>query len=30
MGDDFSNQTLPEDAPATPMTITRWIEISVP
>jgi len=30
MGNDFSNQTLPEDAPATPMTVSRWLEVAVP
>ncbi len=30
MGNDFSNQTLPQDVPATPMVVSRWLEISVP
>ncbi|NOY90750.1 MAG: hypothetical protein GXP55_06020 [Deltaproteobacteria bacterium] len=30
MGNDFSNQTLPQDVPATPMVVSRWLEVSVP
>lgn len=30
MGNDFSNQTLPEDMPATPATVSRWLTLTVP